>query len=142
MCNSYKPLTALVQTNTAVISFVNTSFAGDVARRIHNSQQVPKMVSGAGQPVHQAHGQQLPGNQRFPDFLDTLPSSNVDFAGGAQPGSNPGMVSSSSCPHSAASLDGSDLVPSLQDTLSQDFDVESMLNHVKTETMDNGMIWL
>uniref|UniRef100_F6WJM1 WW domain-containing protein n=1 Tax=Ciona intestinalis TaxID=7719 RepID=F6WJM1_CIOIN len=87
------------------------------------------------QPATQQHTHT--NNQRFPDFLDTLPASSVDFTSSPVPTSGGQRVCTTS-----ASLDGSELVPSLQDSLPQDFDVESMLNHVKTENMDNGMIWL
>lgn len=39
-------------------------------------------------------------------------------------------------------LDSSELVPSLHDTLTQDFDVESVLNNVKTESVDSPMVWI
>lgn len=102
-----------------------------------NHQQPPQ--------AHQQHNQMTSNNQRFPDFLDSLPSSNVDFSGNSQGSSvgNPAMAPSCVAPSNAQPpLDGSDLVPSLPETLSQEFDVESMLNHVKTENMESGMIWL
>ena len=114
-----------------------STFTGDVNRRLHGNQASHMVATSNHQP------QQLHGNtSRFPDFLDTLPASNVDFAAGSNP-----------VPHSVgqgvpntgtgSALDGGELVPTLQDSLPQDFDVESMLNHhVKTETNDNGMIWL
>lgn len=76
-----------------------------------------------------AHQQQQA--QHFPDFLDSLPASSVDF-------SNDGNHQQSNA------LDGDELVPSISDTLSPDFinDVESMLNPVvKSENMDS-MTWL
>lgn len=76
------------------------------------------------------------GNQpsHFPDFLDSLPASSVDFNGAGDIVANQG----------GNSLDGEDLVQSIGDTLTPDFinDVESMLNPVvKSENMDN-MTWL
>uniref|UniRef100_H2Z0P6 WW domain-containing protein n=1 Tax=Ciona savignyi TaxID=51511 RepID=H2Z0P6_CIOSA len=91
---------------------------------------VEEMETGTTQPQSTHHA----ANQRFPDFLDTLPASSVDFNGSPVP--------TSGGQRAGGNMDGSELVPSLQDTLPQDFDVESMLNHVKTENIDNSMIWL
>nr|CAB3267816.1 yorkie homolog [Phallusia mammillata] len=125
---------------------------GDIARRIHNPQiPAPTMVPTSNhqqpqqQPTHQQHNQMTNNNQRFPDFLDTLPSSNVDFSANPQTSAvgNPSLAPP--CGNSnnpAAPLDGSDLVPSIPEAMSQDFDVESMLNHVKPEPIESGMIWL
>ncbi|CAK8671721.1 transcriptional coactivator YAP1-like isoform X2 [Clavelina lepadiformis] len=124
-----------------VQSNVEEMDTGDVNRRVHAGQQQQHMMTSSNQPQPQhPHPPHLTPDPRYPDFLDTLPASNVDFGGSGNHGSQ-NMVQA--CPNStAAALDGNDLVPSLQDTLSSDFDVESMLNHVKTENVDNGMIWL
>nr|XP_009859006.1 transcriptional coactivator YAP1 isoform X1 [Ciona intestinalis] len=116
---------SLPRTPDGFLNNVEEMETGDVSRRVH----------GNPQPATQQHTHT--NNQRFPDFLDTLPASSVDFTSSPVPTSGGQRVCTTS-----ASLDGSELVPSLQDSLPQDFDVESMLNHVKTENMDNGMIWL
>ena len=110
--------------------------AGDASRRLHSGPPSHMVATSNHQSQH-GHG----NPSRFPDFLDTLPASNVDFASGNTPvPQNVGQTG----PNSGAgtTLDSSELVPTLQDTLAPDFDVESMLNHVKTENTDNSMIWL
>ena len=48
--------------------------------RLHGNQASHMVATSNHQP------QQLHGNtSRFPDFLDTLPASNVDFAAGSNP---------------------------------------------------------
>ena len=109
-------------------------------RRTLNSSRIqvtnPNATLSAAQQQQQPNQQQ---QQRFPDFLDSLPASSVDFnaAGNSGQQSQQGAGTSNAI--------DADLVPSLPDALGQDFDVDTMLSHVnvKSENMvDNGMIWL
>uniref|UniRef100_H2Z0P2 WW domain-containing protein n=1 Tax=Ciona savignyi TaxID=51511 RepID=H2Z0P2_CIOSA len=118
---------SLPRTPDGFLNNVEEMETGDGNRRVHGSQQ---HIGSSTQPQSTHHA----ANQRFPDFLDTLPASSVDFNGSPVP--------TSGGQRAGGNMDGSELVPSLQDTLPQDFDVESMLNHVKTENIDNSMIWL
>lgn len=83
------------------------------------------------QHVHPHHSASQHPQGHFPDFLDTLPASSVDFGGdGGNPQTN--------------ALDEEELMPSIRETLSPDYinEVESMLNPVvKSENMD-GMTWI
>nr|XP_039270822.1 transcriptional coactivator YAP1-like [Styela clava] len=104
----------------------------------HNQQDMNQQQScmatsqqGRQQHVQRGNAHQQQQAQHFPDFLDSLPASSVDFSNeGNHPQSN--------------ALDSDELVPSISETLSPDFihDVESMLNPVvKSENMDS-MTWL
>lgn len=106
--------------NPQIMSQQQQSCMATVQQQQQRQQQ--QMHPQRSNSQHQSH---------FPDFLDTLPASSVDF-------SNDGGNQQSNA------LDGEELVPSISETLSPDFinDVESMLNPVvKSENMDN-MTWL
>ena len=107
----------------------STRIQGQVSNSttLNNQQQQQQQAAAAAQQQQ----------QRFPDFLDTLPASNVDF------GSNNNGSQQQQQSTGGTAIE-TDLVPSLPDSLGQEFDVDTMLSHVnvKSESMENGMIWL
>jgi len=118
---------------------MDTSTSAD--RRTLNSSRIqvanPNATLSAAQQQQQPNQQQQ--QQRFPDFLDSLPASSVDFNAAGNSGQQAQQGAG------ASNTIDADLVPSLPDALGQDFDVDTMLSHVnvKSENMvDNGMIWL
>lgn len=108
--------------------------SGNHNQQIMNQQQ-PRCMTNVQQQQRQQHV--LPHHSagqhqgHFPDFLDSLPASSVDFgADGGNPQTN--------------ALDEEELMPSISEALSPDYinDVESMLNPVvKSENMDS-MTWI
>ena len=114
--------------DSALFSLKQFLVPGDGARRLHG-QSGHIVATSNHQPQHGNHG----NASRFPDFLDTLPASSVDFSTGNNPVAQQQSIAQA-CPNSGAppSLDSNDL----------DFDVESVLNNVKTESVDSPMVWI